>query len=79
MNPMPPRCESVASAFCDPACASLQDVKNVRRKVDQAAWKRHIDDANSVMIWAKENLSPDGRCVFYQPQDVARNKARLSE
>jgi hypothetical protein len=45
-------------------------------RIDQAAWKRHRDDANSVMIWAHENLSPDGKCIYYQAQDVQQNKAR---
>lgn len=53
-----------------------QDIKNARGKVDHKEWKRHADTANSVYIWAQENLAADGQCIYYQPQDVKKGQAR---
>lgn len=51
-------------------------MKNTRRKIDEVEYKRHTDDATSVMLWAKENLAPNGDCIYYQPQDVRKNQVR---
>lgn len=64
---LPPPC-------CSPSLRITQDVKNARRKIDAADWKRHPNDAVSVYLWAKQNLADDGQCVFYQPQDVQKKQ-----
>jgi hypothetical protein len=39
-------------------------------------WKYHPDAANSVLLWAQQNLGEDGQCIYHQPQDVENNQAR---
>ena len=59
------------------SCRVAQDVKNAKARIESSEWKFDPDDARSVDCWARANMGPGGECIFYQPQDVTKNQARV--